>query len=127
MGYIEGHSRDQMLLLPASVVDYGAADNPVRLIAALVDDLDLDELGCGGSRPKATGRPGYNPADLLKLYLYGYLNRARSSRRPATETARNLEVIWLRGGLRPDIPTIADFRLANRAAFKPLFRSFVLL
>jgi transposase len=127
MGYIEGHSRDQMLLLPASVDDYVAADNPVRFIAAFVDDLDLGELGFGRSRPKATGRPGYDPADLLKLYLYGYLNRVRSSRCLAAETARNLEVIWLLGGLRPDFRTIADFRRANRASFKPLFRSFVLL
>lgn len=127
MGYIEGHSRDQMLLLPASVDDYVAADNPVRFIAAFVDDLDLGALGFGRSRPKATGRPGYDPADLLKLYLYGYLNRVRSSRCLATETTRNLEVIWLLSGLRPDFRTIADFRRTNRAAFKPLFRSFVLL
>jgi transposase len=106
MGYIEGHSRDQMLLLPASVDDYVAADNPVRFIAAFVDDLDLGELGFGRSRPKATGRPGYDPADLLKLYLYGYLNRVRSSRCLAAETARNLEVIWLLGGLRPDFRTM---------------------
>ncbi|PHP16191.1 DDE transposase [Sphingobium sp. IP1] len=127
MGYIEGHSRDQMLLLPASVDDYVGADNPVRFIAAFVDDLDLGELGFDRSLPKPTGRPGYDPADLLKLYLYGYLNRVRSSRCLAAETARNLEVIWLLGGLRPDFRTIADFRRTNRAAFKPLFRSFVLL
>lgn len=127
MAYIEGYSRDQMLLLPASVDDYVAAYNPVRFIAAFVDDLDLGELGFDRSRPKRTGRPGYDPADLLKLYLYGYLNRIRSSRCLATETARNLEVIWLLGGLRPDFRTIADFRKTNRAAFKPLFRSFVLL
>lgn len=127
MGYIEGPSRDQILLLPASVDDYVAADNPVRFIAAFVDDLNLDELGFGRARPKATGRPGYDPADLLKLYLYGYLNRVRSSRCLAAETGRNLEVIWLLGGLRPDFRTIADFRRANREAFKPLFRSFVLL
>lgn len=116
-----------MLLLPASVDDYVAADNPVRFIAAFVDDLDLEDLGFGRSRPKATGRPGYDPADLLKLYLYGYLNRVRSSRCLAAETGRNLEVIWLLGGLRPDFRTIADFRRANCEAFKPLFRSFVLL
>ena len=127
MGYIEGHSREQMLLLPASVDDYVAADNPVRFIAAFVDDLDLGELGFNRSRPKATGRPGYDPADLLKLYLYGYLNRIRSSRCLAAEAGRNLEVIWLLGGLHPDFRTIADFRRANRAAFKPLFRAFVLL
>lgn len=127
MGYIEGHSRDQMLLLPASVDDYVAADNPVRFIAAFVDDLDLGDLGFDRYRPKATGRPGYDPADLLKLYLYGYLNRVRSSRCLAAEAGRNLEVIWLLGGLRPDFRTIADFRRGNRAAFKPLFRAFVLL
>jgi transposase len=127
MGYIERQSRDQMLLLPASVDDYVAADNAVRFIAAFVDDLDLGELGFDRFRPKATGRPGYDPADLLKLYLYGYLNRVRSSRCLAAEAGRNLEVIWLLGGLRPDFRTIADFRRVNRAAFKPLFRAFVLL
>jgi transposase len=79
MGYIERQSRDQMLLLPASVDDYVAADNAVRFIAAFVDDLDLGELGFDRFRPKATGRPGYDPADLLKLYLYGYLQRVRSA------------------------------------------------
>jgi transposase len=127
MGYIEGHSRDQMLLLPASVDDYVTADNPARLIAAFVDELDLGKLGFGRALPKATGRPGYDPADLLKLYLYGYLNRVRSSRCLAAEAGRNLEVMWLLGGLRPDFRTIADFRRVNVAAFKPLFRSFVLL
>ncbi|MBP2279116.1 IS1182 family transposase [Sphingomonas sp. PL20] len=127
MGYIEGLSRDQMLLLPASVDDYVSADNPARFIAAFVDDLDLGELGFGRARPKATGRPGYDPADLLKLYLYGYLNRVRSSRCLAAEAGRNLEVMWLLGGLRPDFRTIADFRRVNVAAFKPLFRSFMLL
>ena len=80
MAYIEGHARDQALLLPASVEDYVAADNPVRFIDAFVDDLDLGSAGFVRSRPKATGRPGYDPADMLKLYLYGYLNRIRSSR-----------------------------------------------
>jgi len=126
MGYIEGHSRDQMLL-PPSVDDYVAADNPVRFVAFFVDNLDLGELGFDRSRPKATGWPGYHPADLLKLYLYGYLNRIRPRRCLAAEAGRNLEVIWLLGGLRPDFRTIAGFRRANRAAFKPLFRAFVML
>jgi transposase len=126
MAYIEGHSREQMLLLPASV-DYVAADNPVRFIAAFVEDLDLGEAGFIRSRPEATGRPGYDPGDLLKLYLYGYLNRVRSSRRLAAEAARNLEVLWLLRGLQPDFRTIADFRCDNRNAFKAVFRSFVLL
>lgn len=116
-----------MLLLLASVDDYVGGDDRVRFIAAFVDDLDLGELGFDRSRPKPTGRPGDDPADLLKLYLYGYLKRIRSSRWLSAETARNLEVIWLLSGLRPDFRTIADFRRTNRAAFKPLFRSFVLL
>lgn len=127
MAYIEGHDRDQMLLLPASVDDYVAADNLVRFIEAFVDDLDLGEAGFHRSRPGATGRPGYAPGDLLKLYLYGYLNRVRSSRRLATEAGRNLEVIWLLRGLRPDFRAVADFRCANRDAFKAVFRAFVLL
>ena len=93
MAYIEGHARDQALLLPASVEDYVAADSPVRFIDAFVDDLDLGEAGFHRSRPKATGRPGYDPADMLKLYLYGYLNRVRSSRRLEAEATRSLELI----------------------------------
>lgn len=127
MAYIEGHARDQALLLPASVEDYVAADNPVRFIDAFVDELDLGGAGFQRSQPKATGRPGYDPADLLKLYLYGYLNRVRSSRRLAAEATRNLELIWLVRGVRPDFRTIADFRRDNRAAFKAVFRAFVLL
>ena len=127
MAYIEGHARDQALLLPASVEDYVAADSPVRFIDAFVDDLDLGEAGFHRSRPKATGRPGYDPGDMLKLYLYGYLNRVRSSRRLEAEAARNLELIWLLRGLRPDYKTIADFRRDNRSAFKAVFRAFVVL
>lgn len=127
MAYIEGHARDQALLLPASVEDYVAADNPVRFIDAFVDDLDLGGAGFMRSRPKATGRPGYDPADMLKLYLYGYLNRVRSSRRLAAEATRNLELIWLLRGIEPDFRTIADFRRDNRAAFKAVFRAFVVL
>jgi len=127
MAYIEGHARDQGLLLPASVEDYVAADSPVRFIDAFVDELNLGEAGFRRSRPKATGRPGYDPADMLKLYLYGYLNRVRSSRRLEAEAARNLELIWLLRGLRPDYKTIADFRRDNRGAFKAVFRAFVVL
>ena len=125
MAYIEGHARDQMLLIPASIDDYVAADNPVRFIEAFVDDLDLAAAGFSRSSPKATGRPGYAPGDLLKLYLYGYLNRVRSSRRLAAEAGRNLEVMWLLRGLQPDFRTIADFRCDNRDAFKAVFRAFV--
>jgi len=127
MAYIEGHARDQALLLPASVEDYVAADSPVRFIDAFVDDLDLGEARFVRAQPKATGRPGYDPADMLKLYLYGYLNRVRSSRRLEAEATRNLELIWLLRGLRPDYKTIADFRRDNRISFKAVFRAFVTL
>ena len=127
MTHITGHNRCQLLLLPEAVDDYADADNPVRFIEAFVDGLDLAALGFIDTIPKATGRPGYAPADLLKLYIYVYLNRVRSSRRLETEAARNLEVIWLLCGLRPDFKTIGDFRKDKRNAFKAVFREFVLL
>src|SRR5215218_3929947 len=127
MAHILGHDRSQLLLLPEAVDDYVAADNPVRFIEAFVDGLDLAALGFIGTVPKATGRPGYAPADLLKLYIYGYLNRTRSSRRLKAETHRNIEVIWLLRQLKPDVKTIADFRRLNHKAFRPVFRQFVLL
>ena len=102
-------------------------DNPVRFIDAFVDGLDLAAAGFERAAPKATGRPGYDPADLLKLYIYGYLNRVRSSRRLEAESKRNLEVIWLLRRLSPDFKTIADFRRINRAAFRQVFREFVRL
>ena len=127
MAHIPGHDRSQLLLLPEAVDDYVAADNPVRFIEAFVDGLDLAALGFIGTVPKATGRPGYAPADLLKLYIYGYLNRVRSSRRLEAETHRNIEVIWLLRHLKPDFKTIADFRRDNRKAFRLVFRQFVML
>src|SRR4051795_3892000 len=127
MAHISGHDRSQLLLLPEAVDDYVAADNPVRFIEAFVDGLDLAALGFTGTVPKATGRPGYAPADLLKLYIYGYLNRVRSSRRLEAETHRNIEVIWLLRHLKPDFKTIADFRRINHKVFRPVFRQFVLL
>ena len=127
MAHISGHDRSQTLLFPEAVDDYVGPDNPVRFIDAFVDRLDLAVAGFIGVVPKATGRPGYAPADLLKLYIYGYLNRIRSSRRLEAETHRNIEVIWLLRHLKPDFKTIADFRRDNRAAFKPIFREFVLL
>jgi transposase len=99
----------------------------VRFLDAFVDGLDLAAAGFVGVCAKPTGRPGYAQADLLKLYIYGYLNRIRSSRRLEAETHRNIEVIWLLRHLKPDFKTIADFRRDNRAAFKPIFREFVLL
>ena len=127
MHHIQGCDRDQTLLLPNSVADYIGPDNPVRFVEAFVDQLDLQEAGFCRVEPKETGRPAYDPADLLKLYIYGYLTRVRSSRRLEAETKRNLEVIWLLRGLTPDFKTIADFRKDNRGAFKPVFRQFVLL
>ena len=125
MAHITGADRAQVLLLPDSVEDYVGADNPVRFIDAFVDSLDLAGAGFKRAEPKETGRPGYDPADLLKLYIYGYLNRVRSSRRLEAETHRNLEVIWLLRRLRPDFKTIADFRRENREAFRQVFRDFV--
>src|SRR5512135_1411518 len=127
MQHIQGGDRNQTLLLPAAVDDYVGPENPVRFIEAFVDKCDLQQAGFRRVQPKDTGRTGYDPADLLKLYIYGYVNRVRSSRRLEAETARNLEVIWLLRGLRPDFKTIADFRKDNRHAFKPVFRQFVLL
>ena len=127
MHHIRGCDRNQTLLLPNSVDDYIGADNPVRFIEAFVEQLDLQGAGFCRVEPNETGRPGYHPGDLLKLYIYGYLNRVRSSRRLEAETKRNLEVMWLIGGLTPDFKTIADFRKDNRDAFKPVFREFVLL
>src|SRR3989440_4300644 len=127
MMYITGHDRSQLLLLPEAVDDYVGSDNPVRFIDAFVDGLDLAAASFSRVEPKVTGRPAYAPADLLKLYIYGYLNRIRSSRRLEAETHRNVEVIWLLRHLKPDFKTIADFRRENRKAFRPVFRQFTLL
>jgi len=127
MSHLTGTDRAQTLLLPESLDDYVGQDNPVRFIEAFVEGLDLAEAGFARVTAKQTGRPGYAPADLLKLYIYGYLNRVRSSRRLEAETHRNVEVIWLLRQLKPDFKTIADFRRDNHKAFRPVFRQFVLL
>src|SRR3954454_4110183 len=127
MSHIAGHDRSQTLLLPEAVDDYVGAENPVRFIDAFVGGLDLAGAGFARVAPDVTGRPGYDPADLLNLYIYGYLNRVRSSRRLEAETHRNIEVIWLLRHLKPDFKTIADFRRDNRQAFRPVFRQFALL
>src|SRR5271156_4572616 len=116
MAHISGSERSQLLLLPEAVDDYVGSDNPVRFIDAFVDGLDLVKAGFERVQPKATGRPGYAPGYLLKLYIYGYLNRVRSSRRLEAECHRNIEVIWLLRTLKPDFKTVADFRADNRAA-----------
>jgi len=127
MDFISGADRQQMLLLPKCVDDYVSEENAVRVIEAYVNSLDLQALGFTRSEPNDTGRPMYDPKDFLKLYIYGYMNRVRSSRRLETETKRNLEVIWLLGGLSPDHKTIATFRRDNAAALKNVFRDFVRL
>lgn len=127
MTHIPGFDRTQTLLFPEAVDDYVAADNPVRFIDAFVDGLDLKDAGFAGVEAAATGRPSYAPGDLLKLYVYGYLNRVRSSRRLEAECHRNIEVIWLMRTLKPDFKTIADFRARNRRCFRTVFREFVLL
>ena len=127
MKHIQGISRAQPLLLPSCVDDYVGPDNVVRFIDAFVESLDLVAAGFDRALPKATGRPGYDPSDLLKLYIYGYLNRVRSSRRLEAETHRNLEVIWLMRQLQPDFKTIADFRRENKTSFRKIFREFVVM
>jgi transposase len=127
MNYLCGFDRSQTQLLPPCLDDYVPADAPVRFLDAFVDELDLKALGFTHAELAATGRPPFHPAALLKLYLYGYLHRIRSSRRLEAEAARNLELIWLLRGLRPDFKTIADFRKDNRAAFKGVFKKFNLL
>jgi transposase len=125
--FIEGRDRRQTLLLPECLDDYVTQDNPVRVIDAFIDELDLQALGFTRAQPAATGRPAYHPAILLKIYLYGYLHRVPSSRRLEREASRNLELIWLTGQLAPDFKTIADFRRDNAEAIRATCRQFVLL
>lgn len=127
MGYITGANRDQIILLHDSIDDYMAEDNTVRVIDAYVDSLDMESLGFTKTKPCETGRPPYSPQDLLKLYIYGYMNRIRSSRRLEAESKRNLEVMWLLKKLMPDHKTIARFRHDNASALKNVFRNFVKL
>ena len=123
--FIESADRGQITLFPECVEDWIGEDNPVRVIDVLVDDLDLAELGFGGVDPEATGRPSYHPSILLKLYIYGYLNRVQSSRRLEREAGRNVEVMWLLGRLAPDHKTIADFRKDNGLALRRVCARFV--
>src|SRR6266699_4794080 len=108
--FVEGTDRAQSTLFPECLEDWIGEDNPVRAIDVFIDELDLFELGFSGVETEATGRPSYHPGVLLKLYIYGYLNRVQSSRRLEREAGRNLEVMWLTGRLVPDHKTIADFR-----------------
>src|SRR5437588_10023208 len=108
--FIDGEDRLQQTLLPNSLEDYVSEENPVRVVEVFIDELDLAALGFSGMRPAATGRPAYHPSTLLKIYLYGYLNRLQSSRRLALEVQRHIELMWLVGRLAPDFKTIAEFR-----------------
>ena len=126
-GFVEGADRQQTTLLPECLDDWVDESNPVRAVDVFVDALKLRELGFDGVTPAATGRPGYHPSPMLKLYIYGYLNRVQSSRRLEREAGRNLEVMWLMGRLVPDHKTIADFRKDNGPAIKKVCAQFVAL
>src|SRR5215467_12139768 len=123
--YVEGEDRRQASLLPEYLDDYIGEDNPVRAVDAFVEELDLKRLGFEGAEPALTGRPSYHPAVLLKIYIYGYLNRIPSSRRLEREAQRNVELMWLIGRLAPDFKTIADFRRDNGQAIGKVCREFV--
>ena len=123
--FVEEIDRGQSTLFPECVDDWICEDNPVRVIDVFVDALDLAEMGFEGVDPAATGRPAYHPSVLLKLYIYGYLNRVQSSRRLEREAGRNLEVMWLLGRLAPDHKTIADFHKDNGAALRKVCGRFV--
>jgi transposase len=125
--FIEGEDRQQVALMPECLDDYVAEDNPVRVIDAFVGELDLADLGFEGAMPADTGRPAYHPCALLKIYIYGYLNRIQSSRRLERECQRNVELMWLTGRLAPDFKTIADFRRDNGRGIRNVCRRFVVL
>src|SRR5213592_775094 len=125
--FVVGDDRSQSTLFPERLDDYLSEDNPVRAIDIFVDELDLGKLGFGGVEPEATGRPAYHPATMLKIYIYGYLNRVSSSRRLERECQRNIELVWLTGQLAPDFKTIADFRKDNGQAIREVCRTFVAL
>ena len=125
--FIQSEDRLQSTLLPECLDDYVADDNPVRVIEVFIEELDLGKLCFDGVTPRETGRPAYHPSTLLKIYIYGYLNRLQSSRRLEREAQRNLELIWLTGRLAPDFKTIADFRKDNGAAIRCVCREFIVL
>ncbi len=125
--FIDEADRSQGILLPETIDEYVGEENPVRVIDAFVGALDLATLGFEGVEPEATGRPAYHPATMLKIYLYGYLNRIQSSRRLEQEARRNLELMWLVGRLAPDFKTLADFRAENTVAIKNVWREFIVL
>ena len=123
--FVEGEDRHQWFLLSQSLDDYVTEDNPVRVVEAFIDKLDLGELGFAGVHPAATGRPAYHPSTLIKIYLYGYLNRLQSSRRLEREAPRNIELMWLTGRLAPDFKTIANFPRDNGPAIRAVCGQFI--
>src|SRR5512141_877108 len=125
--FIEGEDRTQVTLLPGCLDDYISEDNPVRALDAFAEELDLMQLGFAGADPAVTGRPAYHPSMLLKIYIYGYLNRIGFSRRLEREAQRNVELMWLTGRLAPDFKTIADFRHDNGEGIRNVCRRFVQL
>lgn len=127
MGFVKGASREQIVLFPESVDEYVTGENPVRFIDAFVEQLDLEKLEFKRSKPEIEGRPAYNPKDLLRLFIYGYLNGIRTSRKLERETWRNVEVMWLIGRLKPGFRTISDFRKENAKALKNVFVQFTVM
>ncbi|MBZ4647185.1 MAG: hypothetical protein JG777_2674 [Clostridia bacterium] len=127
MRYIEGIDRKRKISYPEYIDDYITDDNPVRVMDAFVDSLDLVQLGFKNATPAHTGRLGFGPKDLLKLYIYGYMNKITSSRKLEAEATRNIELMWLIRKLRPDFKTIADFRKDNKDAIQKVFKQFVAL
>ena len=125
--FIEGVSRSQSTLFPVSFDDCITEDNPVRMVDYFVDNLNFSELGFNRIEPAVTGRPAYHPSIVLKIYIYGYLNRIQSSRRLERECQRNIELMWLTGRLAPDFKTIADFRKDNGKAIRNVCGKFVML
>src|SRR5665647_2253838 len=125
--FVQGECRTQSVLLPEALDDYVNETNPVRVVDVFVDELDLGKLCFEGIKPAATGRPAYHPAVLLKVYIYGYLNRIQSSRRLEREAQRNVELMWLTGRMMPDFKTIANFRKDNGKAIRSVCRQFVVL
>src|SRR3978361_1092858 len=125
--FVQGASRTQSFLLPEALDDYVTDTNPVRVVDVFVDELDLQKLGFEGVEPALTGRPSYHPEVMLKIYIYGYLNRIGASRRLEREAQRNIELMWLTGRLAPDFKTIANFRRDNGAAIRAVCSQFVAL
>ena len=123
--FIQGENRSQSTLFPEVLDDYISEENQIRVVDVFVDSIDLASLGFDGIIPKETGRPSYHPSVMLKLYIYGYLNRIQSSRRLERETGRNVELMWLMGRLTPDFKTIADFRKDNGRAIQNVCRKFI--